>query len=124
MKFLAFIASALLIHTASAAVIIYKTVPFNNVTMHKNDVIQANYNFGKDSDDQSAHDEIFCYDPSLTNVGKATWTYKNDIKTGNLPILLKISGEFSGQYADRVGTLTIKDTSDADFIYMSCNFFG
>lgn len=124
MKHLALLLGIVSINTATAAVTIYKTVPFNNVTMHKNDIIQANYNFGKDTDDQSAHDEIFCYDPSLTNVGKATWTYKNKTKTHNLPVLLKISGEFSGQYADRVGTITIKDTSNEDFIYMSCNFFG
>lgn len=109
-----------------ASVTLYKTVPFNNVKMHKNDVIIADYDFANKG--ESDHNEIFCYDPSLSNVGYATWTYKNQLKSQNLPIFLKISSQYTGEYADRVGTINIVDTvsndEDGNVIFMSCNFFG
>jgi hypothetical protein len=124
MKTLITFLTLLLANSALASVTIYKTVPFNNVEMHQNDMIEASYDFGNNTKDQSAHAEIFCSDPSMTNVGKANWTYKNKVQTQNLPILLKISAEYTGAYADRVGTIVIKDTTDENPIYMSCNFFG
>lgn len=113
---------------ANAAVTIYKTVPFNNVKMHKNDTIIANYNFGKPNCDPSAHIEIFCYDQSLTNVGYATWVFEGQVIKQNLPVLLRNCDKYTGTDADLNGIITIVDTKpkdeDGDVIFMSCNYFG
>jgi len=127
LKNIIFFSILLIAINAHAAVTIHKTVPFNNVKMHKNDTIIADYNFGKGDCDNPTFREIFCYDPSLTNVGHATWTYHNQVITMNLPVLLKTCPQYSGDFADKTGTITIVDTKEndenGDVIFMSCNFF-
>jgi hypothetical protein len=128
MKKLVFLISLMASCIAHSAVTIYQTVPFNNVKMHFNDTIIANYNFANNGDGHKDHLAIFCSDPSMTNVGRATWPYNGQIITQNIPIQLKVQDNITGTPADKAGAITIVDTQkkneNGDFIFMSCNFFG
>jgi len=90
------------------------SVPFENVIMQSNDVIQANYNFGVFS-------TIFCFSNNTQTVGIITWPYAGQMMSGSLPIVLKTNPIFSGSFADPMGTITITN-NQPDFQIISCLF--
>lgn len=90
------------------------TVPFSNISINPNESIQAGYSFGN-------HAIIFCFDSSLQTVANIQWPYKGQTKNSSLPIPLKTSEEFTGQFADTNGTIKIINTT-AHILTINCQF--
>jgi hypothetical protein len=90
------------------------TVPFNNKVLNPKNVLQANYSFGN-------FPSMLCFDNNLEKIGEIKWTFKGNIKSSSLPVLLKVRVEFEGEFADKNGSITITNTSNKQIV-VSCSF--
>ena len=92
----------------------FVTVPFEDININPNEAIQANYSFGN-------HAIIFCFDSKFQTVGNIQWPYKGQTKNSSLPISLKTSEKFTGQFADTNGTIKIINTTTS-ILTINCQF--
>lgn len=96
------------------AQLITAVVPFQNVFLNPNDVVQAGFSFGP-------HSQLFCFATNTQIVGIIHWPYQGNIQTGNLPIFLKTNPIFSGSFTDPNGGLTIQNTTN-QLLQVGCLF--
>ncbi|VVC74977.1 hypothetical protein AQUSIP_02510 [Aquicella siphonis] len=92
----------------------FATVPFENISVNPNGVLQAGYAFGD-------HAMIFCFESNLQTVANIQWSYKGQNKNSTLPVFLKTREGFDGQFADANGTIKITNTT-ARTLIMNCQF--
>lgn len=85
------------------------SIPFQNIEQAPNTVIFANYNF-------ESHAMIFCYENNQQSIGQVIWTYQGIPQFSTLSILLKVDGQFEGEFADPIGTITVNNNTTSSFI--------
>lgn len=90
------------------------TVPFENIILNPNAVIQASYSF-------AGHPMIFCFDNTLQTLGNIQWPFQGIIQSSSLPIYLKIDPLYEGELADVTGTIKITNTTSTTII-MNCQY--
>ena len=108
-----FLTTVILIVLSIEAHALQMTVPFTNVPLNAHDSLSATYSFGNVP-------QIFCYVYSTMNIGSITWPYQGQLYSSALPVLLKISKDITGDFADPTGTVTIFNNQNQT-INVSCN---
>ncbi len=99
-----FFATALINSAYSVEAIKLTSVPFQNVNLNAGQKVQASYSFGSQF-------VIFCFASNTDITGSITWPYQGRPQSSTLPVLLKISDRFEGQWADANGTIQITNTT-------------
>ena len=108
-----FLTTAILIALSIEGHALQMSVPFNNVLLNAHDSLSATYSFG-------IYPQIFCYVDSTMGIGSMTWPYQGQLYSGALPVLLKISKDNTGDFADPTGTVTIFNNQNQT-INVSCD---
>jgi hypothetical protein len=93
---------------------IISTVPFANILLNPNDMIQASYTF-------DGHPIIFCYEDNQETTGSIQWPLEGLVQSSTLPITLITDGQYSGEFADPTGTITITNTASLPVV-VSCPY--
>jgi len=96
--------------------LIFALVPFANITLPPNNVIEAAYSFG----DTPA---IYCFENTFQMIGLMQWPYQGTINTATLSenSLTTNTAIFQGFPADTNGTITIINNTNITLV-VSCQF--
>lgn len=101
----------LLFFLKSSYAVVY-TVPFQNLFLQPGQTIKANYFF-------NLANVMFCFATNTQIGGIIKWPYNGTLKSGLLPIFLKVNPMFQGYYIDARGTLTISNNT-GELLQIGC----
>lgn len=87
--------------------------PFQNINLNPNDTLVSDYSFGP-------YSLIFCFENTTAqNVGIFTWPFHGVQQSSTLPVYLKTSAIFEGNFADPNGRITLTNNQSFTMI-VSC----
>ena len=109
---LAIVSSLTLAHATPTALSL--SVPFQNIILNPNNIIQASYVFGPNA-------IIFCYENNLQSIGSVTWPYHGKSFSSTLSVPLTTNANYQGLFADPTGIITIINNQSTTLV-VNCVF--